>query len=95
MNIFIFIFSVLVKFYVIDKSQKAINSSNIYEKLTDDGQDFYLGDYRVVRVEESGTLSSIIPNQVLHAQHVYSIGPYVNVAVSQGMQHIFMYYSQF
>ena len=52
---FYFLFcSVLVKFYVIDKFSTIINSSLIYESLTDGGQDFYLGDYKVTRVEESG-----------------------------------------
>ena len=50
----IFSFSIVIEFFVTDKDEAPVNSTTIYSKLTKDGQDFMLGHYHAVAVEEKG-----------------------------------------
>ena len=47
-------FSIVIEFFVTDKDEAPVNSTTIYSKLTKDGQDFMLGHYHAVAVEEKG-----------------------------------------
>ena len=49
-----FYLSILVEFYVTDSHGNLVNTTVIYDRMTADGQEFKLGKFRVIYVEEKG-----------------------------------------